>query len=193
MSFAAITVISIAILVALFATVIISIFNGIIARMNAVSRAWADVITQERQKGKVLPTLQTIAAQYAAHEQSIQVKIAELSSAIRSLDPSSMDADALNKARSKTSELVTALNVIIPHYPTLRASETFMKLMAEISEQEDSVSAAIRIFNQNVEAFNNGIQEFPNSIVNAHFNKKSPVATFTDTQAKTGIEYSPSL
>jgi LemA protein len=33
---------------------VIVIYNGIITRMNAVERGWANVITQERQKNKIL-------------------------------------------------------------------------------------------------------------------------------------------
>lgn len=60
-------------------------------------------------------------------------------------------------------------------------------------KQQQNISAAIRIFNSNVEDFNNGIEMFPNSLVNSLFNKKHKLATFRDTQADSGFEYRPDI
>lgn len=65
------------------------------------------------------------------------------------------------------------LNIAVEASPDLKASEVFNNLMREIAEQQENTGAAIRIFNQNVEYFNNGIQVCPNSLVNASLNKKA--------------------
>ena len=43
---------------------VVLIYNGIISRANAAQRAWANVITQERQKNKIIPHLQAVTEQY---------------------------------------------------------------------------------------------------------------------------------
>ena len=65
--------------------------------------------------------------------------------------------------------------------------------MREIAEQQENIGAAIRIFNQNVESFNNGIEIFPNSLVNSMLNKKSKLNTFNDTEAEAGFDYKPNF
>ncbi|WP_299998540.1 LemA family protein [uncultured Cedecea sp.] len=62
-----------------------------------------------------------------------------------------------------------------------------------LSEQQQNISAAIRIFNRNVEDFNNGIEVFPNSLVNGLLNKKHKLDTFNDSQADSGFEYRPDI
>ena len=50
-------------------------------------------------------------------------------------------------------------------YPQLRATENFQQLQAELTNTEDQIAAARRIYNGNVQAYNTKIQVFPNSII----------------------------
>jgi LemA protein len=177
----------------ILAAIPFAMYNSIIYRMNAVKRAWADVIVQERQKGKILPALEAVVDKYKAYEESIQLKVTELRSALSRLNSENIDVDGLSTSRATTSKIIGGLQMIAENYPDLKAAESFNRLMAEISEQEENVGAAIRIFNQNVEEFNNYIEAFPSSLVNSHFNKKEKVATFTDSEASAAIEYTPNI
>ena len=171
----------------------IIIYNGIISRMNAVERAWADVITQERQKNKIIPHLEDFVEKYNIYEESIQTKITELRTSLQNLQTGSVDTQKLAEAESSTNSLIKGLHVAVENYPDLKASESFSNLMREIAEQQENIGASIRIFNQNVEDFNNGIEVFPNSLINQWFNKKVKLKTFTDSEAKSGFEYSPNV
>ena len=51
------------------------------------------------------------------------------------------------------------------NYPDLRATENFQKLQNELTEIEDEIQAARRIYNSNVQAYNTKIQVFPNSMI----------------------------
>jgi len=171
--------------------VIVVIYNGIVSRKNAVKRAWADVITQERQKNKTIPHLEEVVEQYKAHESGVLTQITELRSALQDLSSGDIDTGKLAAVEASSARLLSGLNVVVENYPDLKASETFNNLMREISEQQENISAAIRIFNQNVEDFNNGIEIFPNSLVNSMLNRQSPYQVFTDSEAQEGFEYSP--
>lgn len=179
------------ILVAVVAVIVV--YNGIISRMNAVERAWANVIVQERQKNKMIPHLEEVVRQHRDFEAALQSKITELRSALHGLSPDHMDVGKLADAETKTTGLLQGLRVAVEDYPDLKSSETYRQLMREISEQQDNIGAAIRIFNSNVEDFNNGIEMFPNSLVNALLNKKTRLMTFADAQAQAGFEYSPNI
>ena len=52
-------------------------------------------------------------------------------------------------------------------YPTLRATENFQRLQAQLAEIEDEIQASRRIYNSNVQIYNSKIQVFPNSLVAA--------------------------
>lgn len=180
-------------IVALLIISVIVIYNRIVGRMNAVARAWADVVAQERQKNNVLPALEKIAAEYKEYEATIMTQITGLRASLKRLDSGAMDYNALTEAHHNTTTLLSGLYAVAENYPLLKASELYRNLMAEISEQQENIGAAIRIFNRNVEDFNNGIEMFPHSVVNGLFNKKHKLSTFNDTQAESGFEYRPDI
>lgn len=181
------------VLVGVIILAIIIIYNGIISRANAAQRAWANVITQERQKNKIIPHLQTVTEQYQQFESGVQEKITALRSALGGLSSEKMDTNKLAEVETATRNLVQGMHIAVENYPELKANEMFGKLMREIAEQQENIGAAIRIFNQNVEAFNNGIEIFPNSMVNSLLNKKSKLNTFNDTEAEAGFDYKPNF
>jgi LemA protein len=99
----------------------------------------------------------------------------------------------LKKIEALSEKVMHGIKVTMEAYPDLKASELFSNLMQEVTEQQEHIGAAIRIFNYNVEAFNNGIQNFPNNMVNSVLNKEKEIDTFTDSEASKGFEYTPNL
>lgn len=169
----------------------ILIHNAIIGRFNASRRAWGDVIAQERQKNEILPALEKVAKDYAGHEQGLMEKVTALRGALAGLSGEHIDTRQLAEAEQHMGELLSRLNLTVEAYPDLKATDTYGKLMHEITEQQQNVGAAIRIFNRNVERFNTGIEVFPNSLINRLFTHKKPLDTFDDSQAAAGIEFKP--
>ena len=171
---------------------VILIYNSIIGKYNAVDRAWASVLTQERQKNKIIPHVEQMVEQYRLHEASVLKEVTALRSAIANLG-GGVDTAKLAQAEQYTESLLKGLQVAVEAYPELKASETYSQVMAEISEQQEQVGAAIRIFNGNVEDFNNAIQMFPNSLVNSLLCRKQPITSFSDSEAPAGFDYRPNL
>lgn len=65
--------------------------------------------------------------------------------------------------------------------------------MAEIADQQENVNGAVAIFNLNVELHNNGIEQFPGSLVNSLLNKRQPITPFNDKEAQAQFDYQPNL
>jgi LemA protein len=68
-------------------------------------------------------------------------------------------------AEGRLSAMLGDLRAIAENYPELRATENFQQLSRNLSELEDEIQAARRIYNSNVQSYNTKIQVFPNSIV----------------------------
>ena len=68
-------------------------------------------------------------------------------------------------ANVKMDELAGRINVMAEAYPELRSSENFRELQAAITEAEEHLQAARRIYNMNVSAFNQLLVSWPASIV----------------------------
>jgi LemA protein len=54
-------------------------------------------------------------------------------------------------------------------YPDLKANQNFQQLQSEIADIENKIAAARRFFNNAVQEFNTGIQQFPAVLFAATF------------------------
>lgn len=186
------TLITLLVIAAVIAVVVISLYNSIIGGANRAQRAWADVLTYERQKTRVLDALQEQVGSYKEYEQKILTDITRLRSAIQGL-PDQANGRALSRSHSATRELLGDLRIAFEAYPDLQAANIVNNLMREITEQQENVGAAVVIFNGEVERFNNTIQMFPGSVVNGMLNKKTAIVPFHDLQASESFEYKPNF
>ncbi|MBJ9985557.1 LemA family protein [Acinetobacter sp. S40] len=171
----------------------ILIRNKIVLHFNATKRAWADVATYERQKLKVLDELTPMVEQYASFEKGTLEKVTELRQSILNLNVEHTDIAQLQRIESLNKELMRSLNVVVENYPELKANEIYLRMMNEIDEQNDNVSAAITIFNRNVELFNNHIEVFPNNMINTLTLGKKSIRPFRDHTAAQSFDYRPNF
>lgn len=172
---------------------VIGLRNGIVTSKNRVKRAWADVIAYQRRKLNVIPALEQGLKDHQAYEQSTLEKITALRGSLGALSADTVDVGKLQQVDQQSKSLLAGLRVTAEAYPVLKTSELYAGWMRELSETEDNVAAAITIFNETVQSFNDAIQAWPGSAVNARFNKERPLAEFSDSAAQAGIEYRPSF
>lgn len=172
---------------------VIMIYNSIISLYERVKQAWADVLVQENQKQKIIPKLQEALSGYKELEDALLTKITELRSSNGNLSRNEIDVQKLKDVEKQSSNLMSSLNIAVEAYPDLKSSELYQSLMAEITEQQENVGAALRIFNSNVQSFNTTIQSVPANIVNGLFNKREVVDMFEEEQASESIGFTPNL
>ncbi|GAA0858636.1 LemA family protein [Aliiglaciecola litoralis] len=185
--------IAIIVVVVIIALWILIAYNEIVKKFNLVKRGWADVTAQERQKGRIIPELEKVLKDHKQFETDLLPKIVALRSGLSELNDAEVDPSKLKDITAASKELRSGLELTVEAYPELKASESFSNLMTQITNQEENVGAALRIFNQNVEIFNSTIQVFPNNLINSSLNKKKEIEVFTDSEASESFEYKPSF
>ncbi|GAB6069911.1 LemA family protein [Thiomicrorhabdus hydrogeniphila] len=186
--------------VVIFAIVLIYIYNKIVSLKESVKRGWANVVTQERQKGKILPEVIKLLDQYKGHEESVITEVTklrtmaqQLQEASSHLDAKEIDVKQVESLQRNMGTFLGGIHVVAEAYPQLEMKDVTNRIINEISDQEENVGAAIRIFNSNVEEFNAFITMFPMNIVNSFLNKEKMIDIFSDSEASKNIEYSPNL
>jgi LemA protein len=70
-----------------------------------------------------------------------------------------------SKAEGALTAALGDLRAMTAGFPELWASDGFQQLSRSLSELDDDIQAARRIYNSNVHAYNAKIRIFPNSIV----------------------------
>ncbi|MGZ5322766.1 MAG: LemA family protein [Solirubrobacterales bacterium] len=148
-------------LVVLAGVVYILSRNSIIASRNRVDEAWSGIDVQLKRRHDLIPNLVEAVKGYATHERETFEKVTQARS-------QAMGAQGVQQTAQAESALTSALGglrVVAEQYPELRATENFQQLQNQLSELEDEIQAARRIYNSNVQSYNTKIQQFPMSIV----------------------------
>ena len=94
---------------------------------------------------------------YAKHEAEVLANIVQLRKGM------GMGERAV--ANQQMDELAGRINILAESYPELKASENFKQLQLAVSEVEEHLQAARRIYNMNVSLFNQLLATWPSGIV----------------------------
>ena len=136
---------------------IIMIYNGLVAMRQRVNQSFADIDVQLKQRHDLIPNLVETVKGYAAHERGTLeavVKARQAAIAAPGLDQKVAAENMLSGALRQMFALSEA-------YPDLKANQNFQQLQSELSDIENKLAAARRFFNNAVQEYNTGIQNFP--------------------------------
>ena len=135
----------------------ISIYNGLVAMRQRTNQAFADIDVQLEQRHDLIPNLVETVKGYAAHERgTLEAVIAARNTAI-----AAPGVEQKVAAENMLSGALRQVFALAEAYPNLKANENFLALQSEITDLENKIAAARRFFNNAVQEFNTGIQQFP--------------------------------
>jgi LemA protein len=136
---------------------IITIYNQLVAMRQRVGQAFADVDVQLKQRHDLIPNLVETVKGYAAHERgTLEDVVKARNAAITAQGPAQQAA-----AENMLSGALRQLFALSEAYPDLKANQNFQQLQTEIADIENKIAAARRFFNNAVQEYNTGIQQFP--------------------------------
>src|ERR1700747_2236097 len=135
----------------------ISVYNGLVAMRQRVNQAFADVDVQLRQRHDLVPNLVETVKGYAAHERGTLDEVVKARNAAVSAQGPAQQAAAENMLSGALRQLFA----LAESYPDLKASANFQQLQAELTDIENKIAASRRFFNNAVQEYNTGIQQFP--------------------------------
>jgi LemA protein len=135
----------------------ISIYNNLVGMRQRVSQSFADIDVQLKQRHDLIPNLVETVKGYAAHERGTLEAVVQARNA-------AMAAPGVEQKVAAENVLTGALRQLFAlseAYPNLKANENFQQLQGELSDIENKLAAARRFFNNAVQEYNTGIQQFP--------------------------------
>ncbi len=143
----------------------IAIYNGLVARRNAVKNAFASTDAQLQKRFDLVPNLVATVKGYATHERELFERVTQL----RNQAQSASGARARQNAESEMGALLPQIFALAENYPTLQSSQNFLHLQKSLNEIEEQLAAARRAFNACVTDYNNAVETFPSSLFANHF------------------------
>ena len=136
---------------------IMMIYNQLVAMRQRVGQSFADVDVQLKQRHDLIPNLIETVKGYAAHERgTLEEGVKLRNTAMNAQGPAQQAA-----AENMLSGALGKLFALSEAYPDLKANQNFQQLQSELSDIENKIAAARRFFNNSVQEYNTGIQQFP--------------------------------
>ena len=136
---------------------IVMIYNRLVAMRQRVGQSFADIDVQLKQRHDLIPNLVETVKGYAAHERGTLEEVVKLRNAAMSAHGPAQQAAAENMLSGALRQLFALAEA----YPDLKANQNFQQLQTELSDIENKLAAARRFFNNAVQEYNTGIQQFP--------------------------------
>jgi LemA protein len=155
---ALVVIVIIAVVVGLW---IITTYNGLVRRRNAVSNAWSQIEVQLKRRYDLIPNLIETVRGYATHERQTFDSIA----AARAAAMSAQGPVEQAKAENMLTGALRSLFSVAEAYPQLQASRNFADLQAELSDTENRIAYSRQYYNDAVLTYNNAVQTMPTMFI----------------------------
>src|ERR1051325_10397982 len=167
-------VILIAIVVLLFA---IGGYNSLVTLRNRYKNAYSQIDVQLKRRYDLIPNLVETGKGYLQHERgTLEAVITARNAAVSANSRAAQnpgDASAMRQissAESALSGVMGRLFALAEAYPNLKANETMMSLMEELTSTENKISFARQSYNDAVMTYNTRREVFPTNFIANTFN-----------------------
>jgi LemA protein len=169
-------------------------YNSMVTMEENVTASWAQVENVYQRRADLIPNLVATVQGYADFEKETLQGVIEARSKATSvtIDPTNMDAQAMQQFQSAQDGLSSALSrlmVVVERYPDLKANQNFMDLQTQLERTENRIAVERRNFNTAAQGFNTYIRQFPKNILASLFGFEKK-AYFT---AQEGAEQAPKV
>ena len=166
------------ILIGVFALIfVIGAYNALVTLRNRYKNAYSQIDVQLKRRYDLIPNLVETAKGYLQHERGtleavITARNAAVSANTRAAqNPGEASAmKEISSAESALSGVMGRLFALAEAYPNLKANETMMSLMEELTSTENKVSFARQAYNDAVMTYNTRREVFPTNFIASTFN-----------------------
>ncbi len=143
------------------------IYNKLVRVRQHLKDSWSGVDVELKRRYDLIPNLVNTVKGYASHEsETLESVIAARNTAVASTGSPAQQA----KDESALIGAMRQLSVVVEQYPDLKADTQFINLQGELSETENRIASARRLYNGNVREMNTSVQVFPSMIIAGMFN-----------------------
>jgi LemA protein len=161
-----IAIIVIVVLVVIVGGFLWATYNGLVSKRLSVENSWSQIEVQLKRRHDLIPNLVETVKGYASHENTTFENV----TAARAAAVSAQGPEKQAQAEQALTGALGRLMAVAENYPTLRATENFQELQAQLSSTEDGIAISRRVYNDTVQTYNTSTQVFPSVIVARMFN-----------------------
>jgi LemA protein len=142
-------------------------YNEIQSKDEAVTAAWAEVLSQYQRRADLIPNIVNTVKGETNFEQETLTRVVEARARATSIQATPElvnDPAALQKFNAAQGELSSALSrllVVVENYPNLKANAGFQDLRAQLEGTENRIGVARNRFIKATQDYNVYVRQFP--------------------------------
>ena len=135
-------------------------YNRFVSQQEAIKTQWSQVQNQLQRRNDLIPNLVETTKGIAQQEKDVFGQIADSRAKMAGATTPAQTIAAANEQ----SQALGRLLVVVENYPQLRSSETFNRLMDELSGTENRIAVERQRYNEAVQEYNVARRSFPSNI-----------------------------
>jgi LemA protein len=168
-------------------------YNGLVKGDEAVKKSFNNVQSEYQNRSDLVGNLVNTVKGAANFEQNTLTAVVEARAKATSVN---INADNLTPekiaefqaAQGQLSGSLGKLLATVEAYPTLKATEGFMKLQSQLEGIENNIKDSRKKFNEQVEIFNGKARSFPMNILGGLFGFKAKEGFKADPGAEKKVD-----
>jgi LemA protein len=143
-------------------------YNRFVGQEEGIKTQWAQVENQLQRRNDLIPNLVETTKGIAQQEKDVFGQIADSRAKMAGATTPAQQIQAANEQSSALARLL----VVVENYPQLRSSESFNRLMDELSGTENRIAVERMRYNERVQEYNTSRRQFPSNITASLFGFK---------------------
>lgn len=172
-----ITTIVILAIVAIFVLMGCNGYNGLVTQDENVKKAWNNVQSEYQNRADLVPNLVNTVKGAANFEQKTLTDVIEARAKATSvnINADNLTPEKIAEFQAAQGQLTGALSRLlatVEAYPTLKATENFSRLQAQLEGIENNIKNSRKVFNESVNVYNVKVRAFPMNILAGIFGFK---------------------
>lgn len=150
---------------------VISIYNKLIALIEAINNNKRQIDIQLDRRFKVFESLIEVVKKYMDYEQTTLKDVVALRNQAQAAKDSGDETARMN-AENGISKIAAGLNLVFEQYPDLKANQNALQLQEEIVNTENKLAYAKQAYNDSIEQYNATKKSFFQAMVVSFFASK---------------------
>jgi LemA protein len=147
-------------------------YNRFVGQEEAIKTQWAQVENQMQRRNDLIPNLVESVKGFAQQERDVFGQIADSRAKLAGAQTTPGPTEQKIQASNEMSSALSRLLVVVENYPQLRSSESFNRLMDELSGTENRLAVERMRYNERVQEYNTSRRRFPANVTAGIFGFK---------------------
>ena len=143
-------------------------YNTFVSKEESIKAQWAQVENQLQRRNDLIPNLVETTKGIAQQEKDVFGQIADSRAKMAGAKTPEQTIQAANEQSAALGRLL----VVVENYPQLRSSESFNRLMDELSGTENRIAVERMRYNERVQDYNTSRRQFPSNVTASLFGFK---------------------